>query len=111
FESGYGFDSDDELQRLIKIEKLLILVAIKRPFLTKRIVIELDAAATKLQKVYKSYHTRRNLANCVVVVEELWLWKALDFSTLKRSSVSFFDVEKQESAVSRWARARTRAAK
>ncbi|RYQ95334.1 hypothetical protein Ahy_B08g090531 [Arachis hypogaea] len=34
---------------------------------------ELDAAATKLQKVYKSYHTRRNLANCVVVVEELWL--------------------------------------
>ncbi|XLU35221.1 hypothetical protein S245_071287, partial [Arachis hypogaea] len=91
FESGYGFDSDDELQRLIKIEKL-------------------DAAATKLQKVYKSYRTRRNLADCAVVVEELW-WKTLDFATLKRSSVSFFDVEKQESAVSRWARARTRAAK
>ncbi|XLT59049.1 hypothetical protein HN873_051653, partial [Arachis hypogaea] len=61
-------------------------------------------------KVYKSYHTRRNLADCAVVVEELW-WKALDFAALKRSSVSFFDVEKQESAVSRWARARTRAAK
>ncbi|XLS79355.1 hypothetical protein HN51_063584 [Arachis hypogaea] len=38
-------------------------------------------------------------------------WKALDFAALKSSSVSFFDVEKQESAVSRWARARTRAAK
>ncbi|KAL4277120.1 hypothetical protein AHAS_Ahas20G0275400 [Arachis hypogaea] len=73
-------------------------------------VLELDAAATKLQKVYKSYRTRRNLADCAVVVEELW-WKTLDFATLKRSSVSFFDVEKQESAVSRWARARTRAAK
>ncbi|XLS79334.1 hypothetical protein HN51_063559 [Arachis hypogaea] len=72
--------------------------------------LEEELAATKLQKVYKSYHTRRYWADCAVVVEELW-WKALDFAALKRSSVSFFDVEKQESAVSRWARARTRAAK
>ncbi|XXG64248.1 hypothetical protein AAC387_Pa05g2247 [Persea americana] len=75
-----------------------------------RLKSELDAAALQLQKFYRSYRTRRILADCAVVVEELW-WKALDFAALKRSSVSFFDVRKPETAVSRWARARTMAAK
>ncbi|KAJ7979326.1 IQ domain-containing protein [Quillaja saponaria] len=79
-------------------------------FSSPRPVSELDAAATKVQKVYKSYRTRRNLADCAVVVEELW-WKALDSAALERSSVTFFDLHKPETAISRWARARTRAAK
>lgn len=35
----------------------------------------------------------------------------LDYAALNRSSVSFFDNNKHETAVSRWARARMRAAK
>ncbi|KAJ4898045.1 calmodulin-binding family protein [Raphanus sativus] len=67
-------------------------------------------AAIKLQKVYKSFRTRRKLADCAVLVEQSW-WKLLDFAELKRSSISFFEIEKNETAVSRWTRARTRAAK
>ncbi|EEC66928.1 hypothetical protein OsI_33536 [Oryza sativa Indica Group] len=69
-----------------------------------------QAAAVRLQKVYKSFRTRRQLADCAVLVEQSW-WKLLDFALLKRNSVSFFDIEKPETAISRWSRARMRAAK
>ncbi|KAJ9558759.1 hypothetical protein OSB04_013373 [Centaurea solstitialis] len=69
-----------------------------------------EEAAIKLQKVYKSFRTRRKLADCAVLIEQSW-WKVLDSAELRRSSISFFDINKHETAVSRWARARTRAAK
>ncbi|XP_043690597.1 IQ domain-containing protein IQM2-like [Telopea speciosissima] len=67
-------------------------------------------AALKLQKVYKSFRTRRKLADCAVLVERQW-WELLDFAELKRTSISFFDIDRQETAISRWSRARTRVAK
>lgn len=55
-----------ELSPRLKFESALCAELSPRP------KCELDAAAVKLQKVYKSYRTRRNLADCAVVVEELW---------------------------------------
>lgn len=66
-----------------------------------------NAAATRIQKVYKRYRTRRNFADCAVVVEELWL-KALDLGARKRSSEAL-DIEKHETIESLRARTRARA--
>ncbi|KAE9602383.1 hypothetical protein Lalb_Chr12g0199001 [Lupinus albus] len=38
-------------------------------------------------------------------------WKLLDFAKLMHSSISFFDIEKHETAISHVSQARTRAAK
>lgn len=56
------------------IEEVNPTISLPKPedFLSPCHLSELQAAAIKVQKFYKSYRTRRNLADCAVVVEELW---------------------------------------
>ncbi|OEL17087.1 IQ domain-containing protein IQM1 [Dichanthelium oligosanthes] len=79
-------------------------------YISPRPRVELDQAATKLQKIYKGHRTRRSLADGAIIAEELW-WKAYDSVYLNIKSISFFDGDKQETAASRWSRAGKRIAK
>jgi hypothetical protein len=79
-------------------------------FVSPRPKSELHDAATKVQKLYKGHRCRRNMADCAIVIEELW-WKAYDSASLNIKSISFFDEAKQETAASRWSRAGKRIAK
>lgn len=79
-------------------------------YISPRPRVELDEAATKLQKIYKGHRTRRSLADSAIIAEELW-WKTYDSVYLNIKSISFFDGGKQETAASRWSRAGKRIAK
>ncbi|CAL9022633.1 unnamed protein product [Prunus brigantina] len=48
-------------------------------------VSELDAAATMIQKFYRSYSTRRGLADCAVVADELWFKRKAALPWLARA--------------------------
>jgi hypothetical protein len=61
-------DTEDEVEDLVLPKKPEVVM-----FSSSLADSDRDLAATKLQKVYKSYRIRRYLADLAVVCEELWL--------------------------------------
>lgn len=99
-------DTEDEVEDFLLPKKPEVVMLFSSPFTDS----DRDLAATKLQKVYKSYRIRRYLADLAVVCEELW-WTGSETSAFQKCLISHFDSDKSESAISKWATARTMAAK
>ncbi|KAH1207574.1 IQ domain-containing protein IQM1 [Glycine max] len=102
--------SQEEVEDLFNKRSPMVLSKKPKQMFSPTSSDQLDLAALMIQKVYKSYRIRRNLADCAVVCEELW-WKDSMITAFNRCSISSFDSDKSEKAISKWTLARKMAAK
>lgn len=77
---------------------------------SKEVSSEARAAIT-VQKIYRSYRTRRHLADTAVIKKKIAWWNVLEGALLRQHSETFYAYERQDTAASRWSRLKRKAAK
>ncbi|KAL2632067.1 hypothetical protein R1flu_016753 [Riccia fluitans] len=70
-----------------------------------------NAAAVQVQRLYRGYQTRRNIADAAVMAQKFGWWNVVDGAMLQHNSTQFYAYSKPQNAAQRWVRLKKKAAK
>ncbi|BFI33990.1 hypothetical protein AXG93_523s1200 [Marchantia polymorpha subsp. ruderalis] len=70
-----------------------------------------DTAAVQVQRLYRGYRTRRNIADAAVMAQKFGWWNVVDGAMLHHNSSQFYAYSKPQNAAQRWVRLKRKAAK
>ncbi|KAL3689964.1 hypothetical protein R1sor_016273 [Riccia sorocarpa] len=70
-----------------------------------------NVAAVQVQRLYRGYRTRRNIADAAVMAQKFGWWNVVDAVMLHNNSSQFYAYSEPQNAAQRWVRLKKKAAK